>query len=87
MSNHSQNEKQYNDLIDWAGSRIDYLLSRSKVCTSSKLVANHRRNAQALEEEYFDWFHARHSGTLSNVLFVPYYKSVGNDNWNPYKEI
>ena len=38
-------------------------------------------------KEYFDWFASRHSGGLQNVLFIPYHKSVGNDNWNPYREI
>jgi hypothetical protein len=83
----SNEEQQYNELIDWAGNRIDYLSSRSRACKNKSLKATHRRNAQALEEEYFDWFHARHSGTLSNVLFIPYHRSVGNDQWNPYKEI
>lgn len=82
----SNEEQQYNNLIDWAGSRIDYLFSRSKACNNKKLKIKHRLNAQALEEEYFDWFAARHSDSKSNVLFIPYYKSVGNDNWNPYKE-
>jgi hypothetical protein len=81
------NEQQYNELIDWAGDRIDYLLSRSKNCTTKQLKTKHRLNAQALEEEYFDWFASRHSGGLQNVLFIPYHKSVGNDNWNPYREI
>jgi len=67
------NEEHYNYLIDWAGTRIDYLLSRSKACKNPNLKATHRRNAQALEEEYFDWFHAQHSNTLSNVLFIPYH--------------
>jgi hypothetical protein len=69
-------ESQYNDLIDWAGNRIDYLLSRSRACKNKTLKAKHRLNAQALEEEYFEWFHARHSYTKSNVLFIPYHKIV-----------
>lgn len=83
----SNEEQQYNQLIDWAGDRIDYLLSRSKACKTKERRTQHRLNAQALEEEYFDWFAARHSDSLSNVLFIPYYKSVGNDKWNPYNEI
>jgi len=83
----SNEEQQYNDLIDWAGNRIDYLLSRSKACKTELNKRKNRLNAQAVEEEYFDWFSARHSDSKSNVLFIPYYKSVGNDNWNPYKEI
>lgn len=74
------NEEQYNTLIDWAGTRIDYLLSRSRACKNKALKAKHRRNAQALEEEYFDWFHARHSSTLSNVLFIPYHKDARPGN-------
>jgi hypothetical protein len=83
----SNEEQQYNDLIDWAGTRIDYLSSRSRACKNKSLKATHRRNAQALEEEYFDWFASRHSGKLQNVLFIPYYKSVGNNQWNPYKDL
>jgi hypothetical protein len=82
----SNEEQQYNELIDWAGGRIDYLLSRSKACKTHLNKRKNRLNAQALEEEYFDWFAARHSDSKSNVLFIPYYKSVGNDNWNPYKD-
>jgi len=83
----SNEEQQYNDLIDWAGTRIDYLSSRSRACKNKSLKATHRRNAQALEEEYFDWFASRHSGKLQNVLFIPYYKSVGNNQWNPYNDL
>ena len=82
----SNEEQQYNELIDWAGGRIDYLHSRSKACKTHLNKRKNRLNAQALEEEYFDWFAARHSDSKSNVLFIPYYKSVGNDNWNPYKD-
>lgn len=67
------NEDQYNQLIDWAGDRIDYLLSRSRACKNKHLKAKHRLNAQALEEEYFDWFAARHSDSSQNVLFIPYH--------------
>jgi hypothetical protein len=80
-------EQQYNELIDWAGDRIDSLLSSSKKRKTPKNKTYYRLNAQALEEEFFDWFAARHSDSKSNVLFIPYYKSVGNDNWNPYREI
>jgi len=69
-------EDHYNHLIDWSGKRIDYLLSRSRACKNQTLKAKHRLNAQALEEEYFEWFHARHSYTKSNVLFIPYHKIV-----------
>ena len=68
------NEQQYNDLIDWAGSRVDYLFSRSRACKNKSLKAKHRLNSQALEEEFFDWFAARHSDSKSNVLFIPYHK-------------
>ena len=68
------NEEHYNHLIDWAGSRIDYLLSRSRACKTKDKKIEHRLNAQALEEEYFDWFAARHSDSKSNVLFIPYHK-------------
>ena len=71
------NEEQYNDLIDWAGNRIDYLLSRSKACKTKERKILHRINAQALEEEFFDWFAARHSDSKQNVLFIPYH---GNFN-------
>lgn len=67
-------EQHYNHLIDWAGGRIDHLLNRSRACKNKTLKAKHRLNAQALEEEYFEWFHARHSYTQSNVLFIPYHK-------------
>lgn len=66
-------EQHYQHLIDWAGDRIDYLFSRSKACTNKKLKSQHRRNAQALEEEFFDWFAARHSDSKQNVLFIPYH--------------
>jgi hypothetical protein len=69
-------EQQYNDLIDWAGNRIDSLLSRSSACNNKKLKVRHRVNAQALEEEFFDWFAARHSDKSSIVIFTPYYKDV-----------
>lgn len=68
------NEEQYNNLIDWAGNRIDYLLSRSKACNTPNRKTTHRRNAVALEEEFFDWFAARHSDSKQNVLFIPYHK-------------
>jgi hypothetical protein len=67
-------ENHYNELIDWAGNRIDYLLSRSCACKNKNLKAKHRLNAQALEEEFFDWFAARHSDSPQNVLFIPYHK-------------
>jgi hypothetical protein len=72
----SNEEQQYNNLIDWAGTRIDYLSSRSKACTNKQLKTKHRLNAQALEEEFFDWFAARHSDSKSNVLFIPYHKDA-----------
>jgi len=72
----SNEEQQYNQLIDWAGDRIDYLFSRSKACKTKERKITHRINAQALEEEFFDWFAARHSDSKSNVLFIPYHKIV-----------
>jgi hypothetical protein len=72
-------EDQYNELIDWAGNRIDYLFSRSRACRSHFHKIKNRMNAQAIEEEFFDWFAARHSDSKSNVLFVPYH---GNRNEN-----
>ncbi len=66
-------EEHYNHLIDWAGDRIDLLLSRSKACKTQLNKRRNRRNAQALEEEFFDWFAARHSDSRSNVLFIPYH--------------
>ena len=69
-------EEHYNELIDWAGSRIDYLSSRSSACKTKSKKIQHRLNAQALEEEFFDWFAARHSDSKSNVLFIPYHKIV-----------
>lgn len=66
-------QQQYDDLIDWAGVRIDYLLSRSKACKTKIYKTRNRLNAQALEEEFFDWFAARHSDSKSNVLFIPYH--------------
>lgn len=73
-------EQQYNDLIDWAGDRIDYLLSRSKACKVKERKATHRLNSQALEEEFFDWFAARHSDSKSNVLFIPYHGDLKQTN-------
>jgi len=66
-------EQQYNNLIDWAGTRIDYLHTRSRVVSATKLKKYHRGNALALEEEFFDWFAAKHSDSRSNVLFIPYH--------------
>ena len=66
-------ENHYNELIDWAGNRIDYLSSRSSACKTQSLKVKHRLNAQALEEEFFDWFAARHSDSKQNVLFIPYH--------------
>ena len=71
-------ENQYNELIDWAGNRIDYLSSRSSACKTQSLKVKHRLNAQALEEEFFDWFAARHSDSKQNVLFVPYHGDLTN---------
>ena len=71
-------ENQYNELIDWAGNRIDYLSSRSRACKTQSLKVKHRLNAQALEEEFFDWFAARHSDSKQNVLFVPYHGDLTN---------
>jgi hypothetical protein len=67
------NEQQYNELMDWAGDRIDLLLCRAKTCKTPQRKTNHRLNAQALEEEFFDWFAARHSDSTQNVLFIPYH--------------
>jgi len=72
------NEDHYNSLIDWAGKRIDYLCSRSRACKTQQLKSQHRRNAQALEEEFFDWFAARHSDSKQNVLFIPYHGNLNN---------
>lgn len=72
----SNEEQQYNELIDWAGSRVDYLLSRSQACKTKEKRITHRINAQALEEEFFDWFAARHSDSKQNVLFIPYHKDA-----------
>jgi hypothetical protein len=66
-------EDHYNELIDWAGIRIDYLLSRSSACKTKSRKIQHRLNAQALEEEFFDWFASRHSDSKQNVLFIPYH--------------
>lgn len=71
------NEEHYKSLIHWAGTRIDYLSARARKCTSKRLIRLHKGNAQALEEEYFDWFAAQHSNKKQNVLFVPYH---GNFN-------
>jgi len=71
-------ENHYNELIDWAGNRIDYLSSRSSACKTQSLKVKHRLNAQALEEEFFDWFAARHSDSKQNVLFVPYHGDLTN---------
>jgi len=73
-------ENQYNELIDWAGNRIDYLFSRASACKNKHLKAKHRLNAQALEEEFFDWFADRHSNKKQNVLFIPHYKGLTNEN-------
>ena len=67
------NEQQYNQLIDWAGDRIDLLLSRAKACKTQLNKNKNRRNAQAVEEEFFEWFAARHSDSKQNVLFIPYH--------------
>lgn len=72
----SSKEEHYNHLIDWAGTRIDYLFSRSQACKTKSRKIQHRLNAQALEEEYFDWFAARHSDSKSNVLFIPYHDQL-----------
>lgn len=66
----------YNHLIDWAGDRIDLLLSRSKACKTHLNKTKNRRNAQAVEEEFFDWFASRHSDSPSNVLFIPYHGNL-----------
>ena len=71
-------ENHYNELINWAGNRIDYLSSRSSACKNKSLKVKHRLNAQALEEEFFDWFAARHSDSKQNVLFVPYHGDLTN---------
>lgn len=67
------NEQQYNQLIDWAGDRIDLLLSRAKACKTKERKTTNRLNAQALEEEFFEWFASRHSDSKQNVLFIPYH--------------
>lgn len=69
-------EEHYNHLIDWAGDRIDLLLSRAKANKTKENKIKNRMNAQALEEEFFDWFAARHSDSKSNVLFIPYHRIV-----------
>jgi ATPase subunit of ABC transporter with duplicated ATPase domains len=71
-------ENHYNELINWAGNRIDYLSSRSSACKNQSLKTKNRLNAQALEEEFFDWFAARHSDSKQNVLFVPYHGDLTN---------
>jgi hypothetical protein len=67
-------EAHYNHVIDWAGGRIDHLLNRSRACKTKNKKVEHRLNAQALEEEFFDWFAARHSDSSQSVLFIPYHK-------------
>jgi hypothetical protein len=71
-------ENHYNELINWAGNRIDYLSSRSRACKQTYNKTMNRLNAQALEEEFFDWFAARHSDSKQNVLFVPYHGDLTN---------
>ena len=73
-------EEYYHYLIDWAGTRIDYLSSRSCVVSAKKLKKYHQGNANAIEEEFFDWFSNSNSGKKSNVLFVPYYEDVENSS-------
>jgi len=69
-------EEYYYYLIDWASTRIDYLSSRSRVVSAKKLKIYHQGNANAVEEEFFDWIANSNSGKKSNVLFVPYYDDV-----------
>jgi len=75
--NHEQLEEYYYSLIDWAGTRIDYLHSRSLTVSAAKLKKYHSGNALALEEEFFEWFANDNSNKTSNVLFIPYYKDKG----------
>jgi hypothetical protein len=69
-------EEHYNHLIDWAGGRIDLLLSRATACKTQLNKTKNRCNAQALEDEFFDWFAAQHSDSKSNVLFIPHYETL-----------
>jgi hypothetical protein len=71
-------EEHYNQLIDWAGDRIDLLLSRAKANKTKENKIKNRLNAQAVEEEFFDWFAARHSDSKQNVLFIPYHGDLIN---------
>jgi len=71
-------EDHYNQLIDWAGDRIDLLLSRAKANKTKENKIKNRLNAQAVEEEFFDWFAARHSDSKQNVLFIPYHGDLIN---------
>ena len=71
-------EEHYNQLIDWAGDRIDLLLSRAKANKTKENKIKNRLNAQAVEEEFFDWFAARHSNSKQNVLFIPYHGDLIN---------
>ena len=73
-------EEYYHYLIDWAGNRIDYLSGRSRVVSAKKLMKYHQGNANAIEEEFFDWFANSNAGKKSNVLVVPYYDDVENSS-------
>lgn len=73
-------EEYYHYLIHWAGNRVDYLSRRSRIVSAKKLKKLHEGNANAIEEEFFDWFANDHSGKKSNVLFVPYFRDVENSS-------
>jgi len=63
MLSKMSNVEYYYYLMDWAGNRIDDLSTQSNDVY-----------AQAIEEEFFDWFNDRHQQKPSNVLCVPYHK-------------
>ena len=76
----SKKEKtaQYHDLIRWAEERMTHLDNHVESSRKIALKQLHQGNANAIEEEFFDWISNAHVGKKSNVLFVPYCQDVSN---------
>lgn len=69
---------QYYDVMSWAEARMTALDNRVESSKKLALKELHQRNANAIEEEFFDWISNEHIGKKSNVLFTPYHQDVGN---------
>jgi hypothetical protein len=78
MSSKKEKTDQYYDVMSWAEARMTALDNRVESSKKPFMKKLHQGNANAIEEEFFDWISNEHIGKKSNVLFVPYHQDVSN---------